>query len=126
MAIGASVETCIRKSAAERDLAWGSRFVAGYLLGFPEYLDQIDQQFAGRIRKMIFDAVLGAEDGERFFQAALAHFMREDIQTKRGWGAGAADGQRYFQALENKQEATGCFDSLAIFIEMSDLKQQAL
>jgi hypothetical protein len=128
MAVGASVETCIRQASVDREAAWGSRFVSGYLLGYPDYLDNIDERFGAAVRQLLFDSVFGPEQGKELFRASMGHFLLQDPQTNRGWGAGAPDGERYFRALETKRDAEGTSDSLIAMFQIGsvDVGQQTL
>jgi hypothetical protein len=112
IALSGSIENCIREAGLDHDEAWGSRFISGYLLGYPSVLDEIDERFGASIRKMLFDSIFGSEEGNELYRASMGHFLLNDVQTKRGWGAGVRDGERYFQALERRQNAEGSTNAL--------------
>lgn len=119
--VATSIERCIRSSGFDSGAVWGSRFIGGYLLGYTNYLDDLDERFGGAVRKMMLDAILGPENGAEVFRAAMGHFLLEDGQTKRGWGAGAPDGERFFRALESGIDAEGSADSLSMMFEVGSV-----
>jgi hypothetical protein len=109
----------------DRSAGLRSRFFGGYLLGFPDYVDQIDERFGGAIRKAIFDATFGREDGGSSFRKALANLSDGDEQTRRGRGAGMTDGRAFFQAVENAEDVDEPIGLKAMFdIGQVDLSQQ--
>jgi hypothetical protein len=128
MLIGASVKMHIKGSGADDANIWNTKFLAGYVLGFPDYLDNIDERFGGQIRQMLFDAIHGPETGKELFSRSLALLLQEDQQVKKGWGTGAADGERYFRALDNGSDAHDATMSLKSMFEVGavDMRQLAL
>ena len=128
LALAASVEGCARKHQLDSQAVWGSKFIGGYLLGYPTYLDDVDERLAGLVRQMLFDGMFGADYGREAFKKAMEHLLLEDQQTKRGWGAAAPDGERYFRALEEKRDAADSMTSLNAMFEIQsiDISQQFL
>ncbi|MEO6388186.1 MAG: hypothetical protein ABIT16_04370 [Croceibacterium sp.] len=124
--IGAAVGLLAKSKKADLRTFTHSRFVAGYLLGYPDHLDSIDKDFCGVVRKMLFDAFYGGADGPEMFRKAMGHFLLHDDQTRKGWGAGVPDGQQYFDALDRQTKATGSYDSLNELFKLGivDLSQQ--
>jgi hypothetical protein len=123
--IGAAVGSLAKTNEADIRTFTHSRFVAGYLLGYPDHLDSIDEQFGGAIRKILFDSFYGSADGAEMFRKAMGHFLLHDDQTRKGWGAGVPDGKRYFDALDRQINAKGSYDSLNVFgLGLVDVSQQ--
>ena len=127
-AVGVAIELCAREHGFDSKAVWGSKFIGGYLLGYTTYLDDIDERLGGAVRQMLFDGMFGPELGREAFKKATGHFLLEDQQTKRGWGAAVPDGKRYFVALEEKRDSTDSTESLkAMFaIGTVDISQQLL
>ncbi len=116
----------LRMNAAERQLDWRtileSRWFGGYLLGYPHYLDEIDQQLGGAVRKLLFDNAYA--DGEKMFRHAMGHYLQEDEQTTHGHGTGIPDGTRYFSALENDADAEDTTLGLATMLDIKIIDTQ--
>ena len=106
---------------------WKSRFIGGYLVGYTDYLDGIDERFGAGIRAMLFKNAYPGSDTEMFRKTA-GYLLIDDEQTKRGFGAGVPDGRRYFSALESKTNATGATDSLSAMFDIGsvDIGQQLI
>lgn len=111
----ASIMTEAERSGIARDRAITSKFACGYMMGYPHYVDEIDQTYGANIRQLIFDSVFGSDVGPELFMRTIGLFLAHDEHLRRGWGCGAADGQRYFRALEERKDATGSADSLRMF-----------
>lgn len=128
MAIGSAIETCALNHNLDSKSVWKSKFVGGYLLGYTTYLDTVDARLGSAIRQLLFDSLLGPENGRALFKVATGHFLLDDPQTKRGYGAALIDGERYFKSLESKQDATDFAESLKIMFTIGsvDIDQAAI
>jgi hypothetical protein len=101
----------------ERENFMTCRFVTGYLMGYPEYVDDIDENMGSIIRQLLFDGIFGGDAGKELFQRCTGYTLLDDQQTRRGWGAGVVDGRSYFQALEQRQDATNSNNSIKLMFD---------
>lgn len=79
-----------------------TRFYAGYLVGFPNYVAMHDRQLATGIRRGLLKISYGEAE------AALVphierHMLFGDPQFNAGLKAGTEDGERFFQAVERNE-----------------------
>lgn len=84
-------------------------FLAGYVAGFPNHLEDMHELAGGVMRTMLFDAIWGADEGQRIFQQLQKLAEQDDKQIKRGAGFGIPDGERWFSSITRP---TGPDDSL--------------
>lgn len=128
MSLGGAIEGCAREHKLDSNAVWGSKFIGGYLLGYSNFLNDVDERLSEAVRQMIFTGMFGPEEGRAAFKTAMGLFLLDDQQIKRGWGAGAPDGERYFRALEMKRDSSDSTDSLKVMFEigMVDIGQQLI
>ena len=128
MALGGTLAGHVLPRGGNLDQAFKSKFFGGYLLGFPHFLDEIDENIGTAVRKVIFEAILGPVDGPALCAAAMGGQRSKDGQTIRGFMSGIADGNRYFEALDKGKEATSATHSLeyAVTHGLADLNVSAI
>lgn len=95
-----------------------SRWFNGYLLGFPQPVDERDETLGAFARKFLFWNTHG-DDTDIYVRKSMSYFDVDDEQTRRGFGAGVPDGQRCWQAVADRKDLTEeTFLSLASFMSM--------
>lgn len=105
-----------------------SRFYAGYLIGFPNYIALHDGKLAGSIRQSLIAATyedarltgsLLLPKGEAL-RAIQVHSESGDPQFNMGLQAGSEDGQRFFRAVEADPNPYDESTSTSLMLAMSD------
>jgi hypothetical protein len=118
LAVYGAAEVAATKHGCPRGSIANTKFWLGYLAGFPEYLDDVDQHFGGVIRKLIFDQIWGEAEGQLRFARALVLVSDGDEQARRGFGFGVPDGSRFFEAIEQGRSAEGALMGVATALEL--------
>jgi hypothetical protein len=83
-----------------------TRFYAGYLLGFPNYVALHDDKVPGAIRKGLLGMCHGNEL-PRLMKKIEQYLTMGDPQLNAGLEAGAQDGQRFFKSVEINENLYG-------------------
>jgi hypothetical protein len=124
----AQIMTLATEYGFERESLMTCRFTTGYLMGYPDYVEDIDVRLGGIVRQMLFDGVFGAEEGGEMFQRCMGHMLLDDQQTRRGWGSGVIDGKSYFQSLELGEDSNDSSHSIKSMFQIGivDCDQQTL
>lgn len=104
-----------------RGAVFNTKFFLGYLAGFPDYLDEMDQRLGGMIRKILFDQWWGSDVGQLRFARALVLISDGDQQAARGFGFGVPDGSRFFEALEKQQSAEGALTGVRTALQLGSI-----
>jgi len=123
--IAARIEHLARSLSGSGDIL-RTPFLAGYVAGFPNHLEDMHELAGGVMRTMLFDAVWGAEEGQRIFQQLQKLAEQDDEQIKRGAGFGIPDGERWFSSMTSPTGPDDSLESLrsAISIGFVDLARR--
>lgn len=99
----------VAQTLSDGNAIFKTAFLAGYIAGFPNYLEDVHETAGGIMRTMLFDAMWGVEDSGRIFHQLQILAEQDDDQARRGGGFGIPDGERWFSTIARP---TGPDDSL--------------
>lgn len=127
LAVCLGAEQHARDAGLDPALFMRTKFIGGYLIGYPGYVDSINKNAGAAIRKMLFIPWFGEAEGRRLHDSALGLIVQADQQVRLGADVGERDGTNFFRALEERRDATDSTATLknALDLGLVDISQLA-